>query len=305
MSTDPDAAGRSLAVYGIVVVAAVLIGTVLAPYAWGAVADSGPSNAIAVVDVSGSITGDSVESLRDTLQDVRANESIEAVVLRVDSPGGTVTASESLYMEVRDTAEEMPVVAYVDGYAASGAYYGIVPTDHIVTKPGTLVGSIGVYARVPGTAPDTYVRSGPDKGLRGTLDDVRRRVEQFQRSFLDTVMAHRGEEISLSRAELAHGKVYSGATAVSYGLADEVGDIDTAIAHAAKAANLGENYQVVERDVTTGSVIILSQSQTGPDRTAVRVESQSFGYDGVQTTQYLMLHGLPATNSSRRMVIGR
>ncbi|WP_136687789.1 S49 family peptidase [Halorhabdus amylolytica] len=300
MSTDTDATGRSLATYGIVVVAAVLIGTVLAPYAWGVLADDGPSNAVAVVDISGSITTDYVDSLRDTLRDVRSNESIKAVVLRVDSPGGSAAASESLYMAVDKTAQEMPVVATVDGVSASGSYYGIVPSDRIFVKPASMVGSVGVYATVPTTIPDGYVRSGPDKGTRGTVDDVRHTVEQLKRAFLDTVYAHRGGTISLDREQLAYGNVYTGTESVSNGLADEIGSRDSAIASAAEQAGL-DQYAIVERETQQTGIILLSQSN---GTTTVRTRNDPFGYRGVETTNYLMLWGQPA-NASGQEVIGR
>ena len=300
MSTDPDATGRSLATYGIVVVAAVLIGTVLAPYAWGVLADDGPSDAVAVVDVSGSITADYVDSLRDTLRDVRSNESIKAVVLRVDSPGGSAAASESLYMAVDKTAEEMTVVATVDGVSASGSYYGIVPSERIFVKPASMVGSVGVFATVPTTVPDGYVRSGPDKGTRGTVDDVRQTVEQLKRAFLETVYTHRGETISLDREQLAHGNVYTGTESISNGLADEIGSRDSAIAYAAEQAGL-DQYAIVERETQQTGVILLSQSN---GTTTVRTQDDPFGYRGVETTNYLMLWGHPA-NDTEQEVIGR
>jgi len=300
MATDTDATGRSVATYGIVVVAAVLIGAALAPYAWGAIADDKPSNAIAVVDVSGSITADYVDSLQDTLHDVRENESIDAVVLRVDSPGGSAAASESLYMAVDKTAQQMPVVATVDGTAASGSYYGIVPSDRIFAKPASMVGSVGVYATTPTTVPDGYVRSGPDKGTRGTVDDVRNTVEQLQQAFLETVYRHRGDTITLDRERLAYGNVYTGAESVSNGLADEIGSRDSAIAYAAEEAGI-DRYEIVTREGQQSGIILLSQSN---GTTTVRTQGDPFGYRGVDTTNYLMLWGQP-TNATAEEVIGR
>ncbi|MFB6202607.1 MAG: S49 family peptidase [Halorhabdus sp.] len=300
MTTDSSATGRSLAAYGIVIVAAVLIGTVLAPYAWGVVADSGPDDAVAVVDVSGTITGGYVDSLRDTLRDVRTNDTIEAVVLRVDSPGGSAAASESLYMAVNKTAAEMPVVAYVDGTAASGSYYGIAPSDRIFVKPASIVGSIGVYAQVPATVPEGYVRSGPDKGTRGTVDNVRQTVEQLQRAFLETVYRHRGETLSIERQQLAYGNVYTGTEAVSNGLADAVGSHNSAIDTAASLANL-DQYSIVERGTQQTGIIILSQAD---GETVVQTKGDQFGYRGVDTTKYLMLWGHP-DNATDTAVIGR
>ena len=300
MATDSDAAGRPLVTYGVVIVAAVLIGTVLAPYAWGVLADDGPSDAIAVVDISGSITPDYVDSLHETLRDVRANESIEAVVLRVNSPGGSAAASESLYMAVDKTAEEMPVAAYVDGTAASGSYYGIAPSDRIYAKPASMVGSVGVYASVPQSMTDGRIRTGPDKGTRGTVEDVRETVEQLRQAFIESVYHHRGETITLEREELSYGNVYTGAESVSNGLADEIGSRDSAIAHAASKAGI-DNYEIVNRDVERSASIIFGQSD---GTMTVQTQGEPFGYRGVETTTYLMLWGHPA-NATGQEVIGR
>ncbi|WP_158853577.1 S49 family peptidase [Halorhabdus sp. CUG00001] len=287
MATNSDATGRSLATYGIVVVAAVLIGTALAPQVWGVVADDGESDAVAVVEVSGSITGDSVDSLRETLRNVRANESIKAVVLEVDSPGGSAAASESLYLAVNETASEMPVVASVQSTAASGAYYGMAPSEKIYALPSSTIGSIGVYATKPSTVPDQYVRSGPDKGTRGTTEDVRETVEQLQRAFLETVMVHREAQLDLTRGQIAHGNVYTGAESVSNGLADEIGTLDSAIGAAAQRADL-DTYDIVHRELDQRQIVLFSQAN---ETTAVSVSDDQFGYEGVDTTQYLMLWG--------------
>lgn len=298
MVDSNDAAGTTAVLYVIVVVAAVLIGTVLAPVAWGAASQSGADGkpTVAVVTLQGSITANSVDAVTEDLREARQNESIEAVVLEVNSPGGGVGATEQLYMSVERTADEMPVVAAVTSQAASGGYYAIAPADAIYVSPGTIVGSVGVYAQVqsqPDAVPDQIVRSGPDKATR-TRDQIKEQVEILQRTFVDTVQRHRGDRLDLERDELAHAKVYTGVRGVENGLADDVGDVNAAVARAAEESDeIGDDYEVryVEPPETGGGVVV-ARSENGE----VVVTGEPFSYEGVDTVRYLALHGTVATD---------
>jgi len=289
MSQRSDSAGTTAATYVVVVVAAVLIGAMLAPFA--PTLSSPQPDRVAVIALEGPVTADSVEALRTDLREVRRNESVEAVVLDVNSPGGSVAATESLYLAVNRTAAEMPVVASVNGVGASGAYWAMLPADRIYTTPGSLVGSVGVIASVPvgPTQVTGQLATGPDKPTGGTADDTRTRVETLHRLFLDTVYEHRGEALDLSREELAYAKVYAGARAVDNGVADRIGGINEAIAHAAGEAGL-ENYDVVRKEPPRRGIGILLASGDGENRSVV-VEDDQFGFDGVETTQYYALYG--------------
>ncbi|WP_336034255.1 S49 family peptidase [Halobacterium yunchengense] len=276
------------------VVVGIVVGAAAAPYAWS-YADQ-PDGTVAVVELHGTITGETATGVVDNLREARQNDSVEAVVLDVDSPGGTASASEQLYLAVKRTAAEMPVVTSVTGTAASGSYYAAVPSDDIYVTPASVVGSVGVRATLPdASVPEGQVVTGPDKNAGATHDEVRQRVETLRRAFVGSVFAERGDRIDLTREEVSHAKVYAGATGVQNGLADDVGGVDAAVAAAAADAGLGD-YDVARMDAPQPSVL----SQLGlsaEDAPEVPSTEQVFEYRGVDTVQYLMLHGTIRTTT--------
>ncbi len=293
MSRSSRSTGSAAWKYVVVAVVAVLIGAVVAPYAAGftrGLSQSSP-NSVAVVSIEGPITTSSVDRVREDLREARQNESIEAVVLKVNSPGGSVPASESLYLAVNRTATQMPVVASVEGIGASGGYFGMLPADRIYVTPGSLVGSVGVIAMTPsGAGSAGAITSGPDKGSGFTKEEALAQAETLRSEFVGTVMAERGTTLELTREEVSYAKVYIGSRAVENGIADRIGDLDTAIADAASRAEL-DDYAVVEKEPPQQQGLSLfGQVQTGGNTTVV-VEEDPFGYRGVETYQYLALYG--------------
>jgi protease-4 len=275
-------------------VAGLVVGAGVAPFVWGAV--SGPAGSVAVVEMHGTITTETAKAAVDDLREARQNESIQAVVLDIDSPGGSAAASEQLYLAVKRTGQEMPVVAAVTGMAASGGYYMAAPADHIYVTPASAVGSVGVRGVVPpeGVPPGEIV-TGPDKSTTATTAEVRRRVESLRRAFVGSVLAERNESLELAAEELSYAKVYSGAQGVELGLADSVGGLDTAIADAADAAGL-EGYDVVRMESPQPSA--LSGLGLSDDADRGRSAEETFDYRGVDTVQYLMLYGQLDTERS-------
>jgi protease-4 len=293
MSQTGESTGTNAWRYVVVVVGAVLIGAALAPYAPSL--SSPESQKVAVVSLEGPITDDSVQAVREDLRRVRRDGSVQAVVLRVNSPGGTVAATESLYLAVNKTASRKPVVASVSGIGASGAYWAMLPAERIYTTPGSLVGSVGVIGSVP-TGPSTagnQIFTGPDKPTGGTADDARTRLETLQRLFLDTVYEHRGQALrdnGTSRDDLAYAKVYTGARAVQNGVADSIGGVDSAIAFAASEASIS-NYRVVRLEPPRQNVgLVIAGESDGGNETVV-LKDDPFGFRGVETTQYYALYG--------------
>ena len=279
MPVDTD---RKTAAYVVAVVAAIVVSAVLAPVAW----DYGtqPDGNVAVVSISGFVSATSVDAVAEDLEEARENESIDAVVLEVDSPGGGAAASERLYMAVQRTAQEMPVVASVQSMGASGAYYGMLPAERIYVTPASMVGSVGVRGTIPAPASNTEIRSGPDKAS-GTMDQRRRQIETLQRAFVGTVMKQRGDDLDLSREEVAHAKVYTGARAVDNGMADRIGPLAEAVDAAASMAGLSD-YGVVEKEQPQRRGIVLASNGNA----TVAVE-RGIGYRGVDAPRLLMVHG--------------
>jgi protease-4 len=221
-------------------------------------ASGSQSDTVAVVTLDSMlITGSSADDTARTLRSLRGNESVDAVVLRVASPGGTIAGSEAQYRAVKRLAREKPVVASVRGTAASGGYYSILPADSIHVTPGSMVGSVGVLSTVPENkqAPSRW-KSAPDKGTAGPSDAARARAQTWKRSFLSVVMNERGEEIQLDRQSVGMAKIYAGNRAVELGFADSVGGLEAAIRDAADRAEL-DSYDVVYENPGGGGILSL------------------------------------------------
>jgi len=276
------------------VVVGLVVGAAAAPHAWDYATEADGS--VAVVEVHGSITGDQASAVVDNLREARQDDAVKAVVLDVDSNGGTAAASEQLYLAVKRTAGELPVVTSVTGSALSGGYYAAAPTDDIYVTPASTVGSVGVRATLPTQGvPANQVVSGPDKAGGSTVDEVRQRVETLQNAFVGSVVAERGDRLELSREEVSHAKVYDGASGVNRGLADEVGGVDAAIAAAADDAGLND-YDVERLTAPSPSPLAgLGLDVDGEPPTATT--ELVFDDSGVDTVQYLMLHGTIQTDS--------
>ena len=178
------------------------------------------------------------------LRNAREDKDIEAVVLRVDSPGGSGLASDLIWREVILTREEKPVVVSMSDYAASGGYYISMAADAVVAQPGTLTGSIGVYSGKfnlselydkLGLSVESVERghyAGMLSTARSFTPEERKKlegmVEDFYHSFV--TKAAEGREKDPSEIDrVARGRVWSGAQAVEVGLVDQVGGFRTAL----------------------------------------------------------------------------
>jgi protease IV len=196
----------------------------------------------------------------ELIQRAREDDGIKALVLRVDSPGGSAFASELIREQLALTRKAgKPVVVSMGDVAASGGYWIAMGGDQVIADAGTITGSIGVFALVPnfsGTAEKIGVHTA-GKGttwiaeatnLARPLDTrlaqvVEASVGHTYREFLDVVAASRkstAEKIN----EVAQGRVWTGAQAKERGLVDEVGGLDAALKSAARRASLGETFRV-------------------------------------------------------------
>lgn len=251
----------SMGTYLVLVVVGVLVGAVIAPVAVG-LGGSAAASTVAVIPVQGSIEGGSAAAVTAQIERARADPSVEAVVLLVNSPGGAASASETQYLAVKRLVAEKPVVASVAGVAASGAYYTMAPADAIYVKPSSIVGSVGVLATLPQQVEPNNIISatGPDKLSSDSIRRFKYTTETLKRAFANAVIESRGDRLELSRAELTDAGVYSGAVAVQNGMADHIGDRQSAVAAAAERAGLDRYTVEVFRPETDGSVQFVSQA---------------------------------------------
>ncbi len=195
---------------------------------------------IGILWVEGAIltSGDS-QRVREAINVALLNQSIKAVVVAIDSPGGTVDDVESIYLDLLRLGEEKPLVASITS-ALSGGYYIAVAADYIYTLPTSMVGNVGVI----GVGPPVLIPS------ERILESGAYKVTGFSRlffpfnltealgNFASAVEDQRGDRLKLSTKELLRGKVYLGCEAVRLGLADEVGSLQDAIKKAAEEAHL-------------------------------------------------------------------
>ncbi len=246
----------------------VTLGDYAAQTGFGA-ASSLSQPAVAVVYADGSIVdGEGYEldkiygnTLACTLAGVRADESVKAVVLRVNSPGGSALASDIIWRELELLRAEKPVIVSMGSYAASGGYYISCPADAIVSDRLTLTGSIGVFGMYLYT-PDALknklgitldgVKSNRSAGM-GSISpltpaeraSIMRGVDKVYATFTGNVA--QGRNLSLERVlEIAGGRVWSGEDALDIGLVDGIGGLREAIALAADKAELGDDFRVKE-----------------------------------------------------------
>jgi protease-4 len=209
------------------------------------------SPGVGVVEVRGVIAES--DDIVDTLKRFRESDSIAAVVVRVESPGGAVGPAQEIYRAVRKLRESKPVVASLGNLAASGGYYVASACHPIVANPGTVTGSIGVIMSVRNIAElvewagvrETVIKSVPYKDIANPMRPLtpeeqtilQRMVDDVHGQFVSAVAVGRGMPEETVR-QVADGRLYSGAQALSAGLVDELGGYEDAVAIAARAAGV-------------------------------------------------------------------
>ena len=206
-----------------------------------------PQPAVGIIRLNTDIYAESADLVLAQIEEARADPSIKAVVLKIDSPGGEVAATQMLYMELQTLRREVPLVGSIDGVAASGAFYTAMATDPIYAKPSSTVGNVGVWGFIP---PDLGVNevilsSGPFKLTASNRDEFLRWIEGIRLEFLETVFSQRGERMNVSRVELSQGLAYQGREAARLGLIDGLGSESEAIRTAAQQAGIA-HYQVID-----------------------------------------------------------
>jgi protease-4 len=186
---------------------------------------------------------------------------VKAIVLRVNSPGGTASASEAIQREVRLTKKVKPVIISMGTYAASGGYWIAAYGDRIFAEPTTVTGSIGIFgiqfdvkklANDFGFTFDSVKTGKFADSLTITRPKTPEEMAVFQRMVdwaYGEFIAKVAEGRNLKRdfvEEIAQGRVWSGKEAKKLGLVDELGGLDSAIRYAAMRTGLGSNYRLVE-----------------------------------------------------------
>jgi protease-4 len=198
----------------------------------------------------------------------RQHPEVRAVVLALDSPGGTVADTEAVYLELLRLRREKPVVASIGSMAASGAYYLSVGSDYIFAKPTSDVGNVGVIAYLPPTPLifEDIVSTGPYKLWGYPRDTLMRELEMIKRGFYEAVRLGRGDRLQVGPEVVLRGQVWPGSEALAMGLIDALGAESEAAAKAAELARV-RHYQVADlfdlAGLTRSSGVFFFQSPEG------------------------------------------
>ena len=206
-----------------------------------------PKPQIGVIRLNYEISNATAFEFREQLTYARSDPAIEAVVIVINSPGGTASDSEDLYLDVLAARDDLPVVATVDFLAASGAYYIAAATDAIYAKPGSAIGSIGVISSLPDTPflEEDVLTTGPYKSFGGTQDGYVRRAETLKFAFLQAVANGRADRLNADLDLLSRAEIFDGVRALELGLIDGIISTSEAFDKAAELAGI-RRYEVVE-----------------------------------------------------------
>jgi len=225
---------------------------------------------ILILDVSGLISstlnpgifareGDILSRVYYRLEKASEDKRVKAVIIRLDTPGGEVTASDIIYNEILKFKEKtgIPVVGLMMGLAASGGYYIASACDHIIAHPSTITGSIGVISIFPNLQElfkkigieVNIIKSGKMKDSGSTFRDLTEEekkifqdiVDEFYMRFLDVVYQKRKDSLSFEELKkIADGRIYTARQAYDLKLIDEIGYFDSALKKVLSLASLKE-----------------------------------------------------------------
>lgn len=258
---------------------------------------------IVQLDITGVISGDNagggsmVEEVKRALDQAVEDPRVKAIVLRIDSPGGEVTASDTLYAAIKAAAAKKKVVAYLDSVAASGGYYLACGADRIVAHPTGITGSIGVIMSGYGVqglmekagVENRTFKSGAMKdagAMSRAMTDAERAffqdlvMKNYER-FVGIVSAARGLSVDELKAGIADGRVVLGEAAVAGKLADETGYVEAAYEAAKKLAGVPD-AEVVRYTRVPGwrdllGFLVRSDGGVGGNSVKVQVEVPGLG----------------------------
>lgn len=238
-------------------------------------------------------------SVRSALEQAREDDEIRAVVLRVDSPGGSAVASDIIWEAARRCGEEKPLIVSMGSVAGSGGYYVSIPADTIFADPSTITASIGVvggkfvwkelmedklgittteFKRGAHSDLMTFNRhwtEAEQAWVQGLLNKI---YEQFKARVLES----RGDRLKKDLEEIAGGRVFTGAQALELGLVDRLGGLNDALDFAARKAGLGPDYEVriVPRPSDLAQFVHVMRKLSGKDRKdefEIRLQAQLQG----------------------------
>jgi len=230
----------------VLIIALVMLGAIVSRIPIG--------DRVAIIKITGVIVNPLPTVRR--IEKLRKDRSVKALVIRVDSPGGSVGASQEIYRAIeRFKAEGKPVVVSMGNIAASGGYYVSAPADYIFANPGTITGSIGVIVQHIAYKElmekigikATSIKTGKFKDTLTPFRELtpeekeylQRTINEAYEQFLKAILKYRGKKISEEKLrEIADGRVLTGERAKELGLVDEIGGLEDAVEKAKELAGV-------------------------------------------------------------------
>ncbi len=273
-------------------------------------------NKIAVLYCVGDIVGGEgddqtmgSERIAEAIKKIREDDSYKAVVLRINSPGGSALASDVMWREIVLCKKKKPVIVSMGDVAASGGYFIAAPADVIVAQPNTITGSIGVFGLLMNAQELLNNKLGikietVKFGEYSDLGSPDRPLNEAERMVIQKAIDHvygdfikrvaEGRKMSEAEVDsIAQGRVWSGADAIKIGLVDELGGLDKAIAIAAKKAKL-EDYRTVElpelkdpfeelwSSLSSEASVYFMKRELGPNYNEYEAVKKALKFQGIQ-----------------------
>ncbi len=270
------------------------------------------NNEVAIIYASGQIfdgkgSDENIysENLSKTIRKAREDENVKAIVLRVNSPGGSAVASAVIGRELDLTKAEKPIIVSMGNYAASGGYWISANADYIFADATTLTGSIGVFGTFPNMQGLLNNKVGLTFDVAKTNENadfgtITQPLTEFQYAKLQENVVKTYDHFTKRVADgrglrqsyvdsIGQGRVWAGADAIGLGLVDQIGDMEDAIAYAAQKANIADDYKVVELPKQKDFLTRLTESLNGNDKLDAAIRQQLGGYyeywQGLQNLQ--------------------
>ncbi len=275
---------KRLLLFGIIVMVLGFLGSLLSRLPVG--------DKVAVIKVKGAII--EPDRIVSKIQKAKEDKSVKALVLRVDSPGGSVGASQEIYRALEDfKSSGKPLVVSMGNVAASGGYYISAPADLIFANPGTITGSIGVIVQHTEIKDlleklgirTTAIKTGKFKDTLSPFRDLtpeekeylQKTIEDAYEQFLQAILKYRSKKISEQKLrEIADGRVFTGRVAKELGLVDELGNLQDAINRAKQMAGVPE------------ARVFYMEDRRGFIRKLMEEGFEGFGWDYPLMLYYLM-----------------
>jgi protease-4 len=228
----------------------------------------GDAQKVGIIEIEGVILD--ARTVLEDLKRFREEDSVRAIVLRIDSPGGVVGPAQEIYREVRKTRDEKTVIASMGSIAASGGYYVAAAAEGVMANPGTITGSIGVIIEYTnfrslldkiGLVP-VVIKSGEYKDLASPVKPMSEEERKILQTFADQTHAQFIRAVAEGRGmddgavtRLADGRIFNGEQARELGLVDRLGNLQDAVDWAAELAGIDGDVKTVYSRTETYSLL--------------------------------------------------